>query len=97
VSEVVGTKKKIKNGVVVKVSGDKTVSVLVSGLKRHSLYGKVMRFTVKYLVHDETNRAKVGDQVSITEVRPLSKLKRWCLVDILAHTEESVAEEREIV
>ena len=81
-ADVVVKQKKVKEGVVVKVSGQDTISVEIQGLKRHSLYGKVLKHRSKYLVHDIGNRANVGDQVSIIEVRPLSKLKRWQLVAI---------------
>ncbi len=62
---------------------DKTVVVRVERLKRHTLYGKVIRFHNKYKAHDEKNSAKEGDLVKIIESRPVSKEKRWALVEIL--------------
>jgi len=66
---------------------DKTIVVAVETRKRHPLYKKTMKTTKKYKVHDENNEAKVGDIVVIMETRPLSKEKRWRLVEI---TEKAV-------
>lgn len=62
---------------------DKTVVVAIEQLVRHPLYGKTMRRTVKYKAHDEENACRVGDRVLIMETRPLSKEKRWRVVQIL--------------
>lgn len=62
---------------------DKTIVVRVDRMKRHALYGKVIRFHKKYKAHDEQNRAKIGDMVKIIESQPISKEKRWALVEIL--------------
>lgn len=62
---------------------DETIVVQVERLKRHTQYGKIIRFHNKYKVHDEQNRAKIGDTVKIIESKPLSKEKRWALVEIL--------------
>ncbi len=62
---------------------DKTIVVRVERLNRHAQYGKVMRFHKKYKAHDEQNSAKIGDMVEIIESRPLSKEKRWALVEVL--------------
>ena len=62
---------------------DKTIVVRVERLKRHSLYGKVVRLHEKYKAHDDGNQAKAGDLVKIIESRPVSKEKRWALVEIL--------------
>jgi small subunit ribosomal protein S17 len=62
---------------------DKTIVVQVERLKRHARYGKVLRFHNKYKVHDAQNSAKLGDTVKIIESRPLSKEKRWALVEVL--------------
>lgn len=62
---------------------DKTIVVKVERLKRHPLYGKVVRLHKKYKAHDEQNSAKSGDLVKIIESRPVSKEKRWALVEIL--------------
>jgi len=67
---------------------DKTVVVRVERLKRHTLYGKVIRLHNKYKAHDEGNTAKEGDLVKIIESRPISKEKRWALVEILEKGEE---------
>jgi small subunit ribosomal protein S17 len=76
-------RRKILVGHVTSDKKDKTIVVQVERLKRHTRYGKVMRFHNKYKVHDEKNRAKVGDRVKIIESRPISKEKRWALVEIL--------------
>jgi small subunit ribosomal protein S17 len=62
---------------------DKTIIVSVERIKRHALYGKVMRFHRKYKAHDEQNSAHMGDLVKIIESRPISKEKRWALVEIM--------------
>lgn len=66
---------------------DRTITVLVETQKKVSLYGKRVKYSKKYKVHDEDNKAKIGDVVKIMETRPLSKTKRFRLVDIV---EESV-------
>ncbi len=68
---------------VVSTSGDKTCVVLVEDRKRHPLYGKMITRSKKFHAHDEGNIASVGDRVRIMETRPLSKLKRWRLVEIV--------------
>jgi small subunit ribosomal protein S17 len=70
---------------------DKTIVVQIERLKRHSRYGKVMRFHNKYKAHDEQNSAKMGDLVKIIESRPISKEKRWALVEVLSSEEQPVA------
>lgn len=62
---------------------DKTIVVQVERLKRHALYGKVIRFHKKYKAHDEENSAHTGDLVKIIESKPISKEKRWALVEVL--------------
>ena len=74
------TVRKARKGVVVSKSGNKSIVVLVESRRQHPLYGKVMRQSKRFHVHDEHNTAKVGDAVRIEECRPLSKLKRWRLV-----------------
>ena len=69
--------KRILNGKVVKKSGDKTVSVLVTRQTTHPIYKKIMRLSKKYLAHDSDNSISVGDSVKIQETRPLSKSKSW--------------------
>jgi len=75
--------RKILVGRVTSDKMDKTVVVRVERLKRHPLYGKVVRLHKKYKAHDEQNSAKIGDMVKIIESRPISKEKRWALVEIL--------------
>ena len=62
---------------------EKTIVVQVERLKRHTRYGKIIRRHNKYTVHDEQNSAKIGDTVKIIESKPMSKEKRWALVEIL--------------
>jgi small subunit ribosomal protein S17 len=69
--------RRILNGKVVKKSGDKTVSVLVSRQTTHPIYKKIIRLSKKYLAHDSDNSISVGDSVKIQETRPLSKSKSW--------------------
>ena len=82
--------RKGRTGTVVSDKGDKTVIVAVVSAKRHRLYRKVLRRTKHYAVHDPENRATTGDLVRIEECRPISKTKRWLLVNVL--TEREVAE-----
>ena len=76
-------RRKLMVGRVTSDKMDKTIVVQVERLKRHTRYGKVMRFHNKYKVHDEENAAKEGDTVKIIESMPLSKEKRWALVEVL--------------
>lgn len=73
--------KKVLQGKVIKISGDKTISVLVERSYRHKLYKKIIRSHKKYLAHDENNSAKLGQQVKIEESRPISKRKTWILIN----------------
>ena len=70
-------------GTVVSAAMDKTIVVKVDTIKAHRRYQKVVRRSTKFHAHDETNRAKPGDVVRIVETRPLSKLKRWRLAEIV--------------
>jgi ribosomal protein uS17 len=72
-----------RRGVVVSHKGDKTIIVKVDVIKSHPKYKKVIRSTVKFHAHDEANSAGVGDTVRIIESRPLSKMKRWRLAEIV--------------
>jgi small subunit ribosomal protein S17 len=72
-----------RRGVVVSSAMDKTIVVKVDTIKAHARYKKVVRRSVKFQAHDEDNRANVGDIVRIVETRPLSKSKRWRLVEIV--------------
>ena len=76
-------KQKVRSGRVVSDKMDKTRVVLVERTTRHNLYGKIIRRSKKYKMHDETNESRVGDIVKIMETRPLSKDKRWRLVEIV--------------
>ena len=82
--------RKERTGTVVSDVNDQTVIVSVASSSRHRLYRKVIRRTKRYPVHDPENRATVGDLVVIEECRPISKTKRWRLVEIV--TEREVAE-----
>ncbi|MBN1552428.1 30S ribosomal protein S17 [bacterium] len=70
-------------GVVVSDKMDKTVNVLVERMIIHPLFKKEIRKRKKFMAHDETNQCKIGDRVLIEETRPLSKLKRWQVVEII--------------
>ena len=71
-------------GKVVSCTNNKTISVLVETSKKHPLYKKQVKYSKKYAAHDENNEAKVGDTVKIRMTRPLSKTKRYELVEILS-------------
>ena len=72
--------KRILSGKVVKKSGDKTVSVLVTRQTTHPIYKKIIRVSKKYLAHDADNTIAVGENVKIQETRPLSKSKSWEII-----------------
>ena len=75
--------RKVREGLVVSVAMDKTAVVAVTDRVRHPRYNKTVQRTSKLYVHDEANDLAEGDRVRIAETRPLSKLKRWRLVDVL--------------
>ena len=75
--------RKVRTGVVVSISGNKTVTVKINYRKHHPKYGKMMTISKKLHVHDEKNEAGLGDTVRVMETRPLSKTKRWRLVEIV--------------
>ena len=77
-----GVRKKLV-GVVVGNSMDKTAMVLVSRLRKHATYRKFVRSQTKYMAHDPKNQCQVGDRVKLVESRPLSKRKRWQVMEIL--------------
>ena len=79
--------RKVYRGTVVSDKMDKTITVMVETKKTHPLYGKRVKYSKKFKAHDENNEARIGDKVVIMETRPLSKTKRFRLVDIV---EESV-------
>jgi small subunit ribosomal protein S17 len=74
-------------GRVVSDSMDKTVVVLVESLRRHRLYGKVIKTRKKYFAHDEGSNSHVGDLVRIEESRPFSKRKRWLVTEIVERSQ----------
>ncbi|OQX90408.1 MAG: 30S ribosomal protein S17 [Candidatus Coatesbacteria bacterium 4484_99] len=76
-------KRKVREGVVIRTSMDKTAVVEVTRVFMHPLYKRSVKKTKKYYIHDEKNECTVGDRVRIMETRPLSKTKRWRLVEIL--------------
>lgn len=75
--------RKVRSGKVVSDKMDKTVVVAVEDRVKHPLYGKTVKQTRKYKAHDEANACGIGDTVEIMETRPLSKDKRWRVVEIL--------------
>lgn len=75
--------RRMKQGRVVSDKMDKTIVVVSETRVPHPVYGKIVRKSVKFKAHDETNDAKTGDTVRIQECRPLSKDKRWRLVEIV--------------
>jgi small subunit ribosomal protein S17 len=76
-------RRKVRVGVVVSDAMDKTVVVRIDRQVRHPLYGKTVRRSSKLTAHDEANDAHVGDTVRVTETRPISKTKRWRLVEVV--------------
>lgn len=81
--------RKVLVGTVVQDASNKTISVSVERSKRHRLYGKITRTHKKYQVHDESNEARVGDQVRIRQCRPISKLKSFYLESIVERGQET--------
>jgi small subunit ribosomal protein S17 len=75
--------RRVITGVVVSDTNDKTITILVKSYRKHRLYGKRVIQTKKFAAHDESNQAKVGDVVKIMETRPLSKSKRFRLLEIV--------------
>ena len=75
--------RKTRVGIVVSDKMDKTVVVAIKDSIRHSLYNKIVKRTVKLKAHDEENQCGIGDRVRIMETRPLSKDKRWRVVEII--------------
>ena len=75
--------RKVRYGVVVSDKMDKTIVVAIEDNVKHPKYGKVIKRTIKFKAHDENNECREGDTVKIMETRPLSKDKRWRLVEII--------------
>jgi small subunit ribosomal protein S17 len=80
--------KLIRNGTVVSNKADKTVVVKVERKFQHPLYSRTVKSSKKYMAHDENNACQVGDVVKIMESRPLSKRKRWVVVDVVQKSGE---------
>jgi small subunit ribosomal protein S17 len=76
-------RRKVRTGTVVSDAMDKTVVVRIASQVRHPMYGKIVRRSTKLKAHDEGGEAHVGDTVRIVETRPLSKSKRWRVVEVL--------------
>jgi small subunit ribosomal protein S17 len=83
VENKIGVGHKVRVGVVVSDSRDKTVTVEVPSSSRHGRYDKIVRGSTKFHAHDEANDAHVGDTVRIVETRPISKQKRWRVAEIV--------------
>ncbi len=77
------TLRKVRVGMVVSDKMDKTVVVAIEDNVKHPVYGKIIKHTIKVHAHDEKNECGVGDKVRIMETRPLSKTKRWRIVEII--------------
>lgn len=75
--------RKTRIGVVTSNKMDKTIVVSITRKVKHPIYGKFVNKTTKFYAHDEKNQCEIGDTVKIMETRPLSKLKRWRLVEII--------------
>ena len=75
--------RKTKEGIVISDKMERTAVVRVEGFVRHPVYGKTMKRFVKFKVHDEENVCKLGDKVIIMETRPLSRDKRWRVVEVI--------------
>ena len=75
--------RKIRIGVVSSNKMDKTITVAVERKVKHPIYGKFVKKTTKFHAHDEKNECSIGDMVKIMETRPLSKTKRWRLVEVV--------------
>ncbi len=75
--------RKTNIGIVVSDKMDKTIVVAIQNSVKHKFYDKIVKRTIKFKVHDENNDCNIGDKVRIMETRPLSKDKRWRLVEII--------------
>lgn len=83
VASTVRSARKVREGVVVSSKMDKTIVISIVERVRHPKYAKFVQRTKKMYAHDEANDAQVGDRVRVMETRPMSKLKRWRLVEVL--------------
>jgi small subunit ribosomal protein S17 len=75
--------RKVREGIVISDKMDSTIVIAIVERVRHAVYGKTVQRTKKLYAHDEKNEAKIGDRVRVQETRPLSKLKRWRLTEIV--------------
>ncbi|MCE5201984.1 MAG: 30S ribosomal protein S17 [Synergistaceae bacterium] len=75
--------RKVRTGIVVSDKMDKTIVVRVDRMAKHSLYGKPVLRSKKFMAHDESNECRIGDKVQIAETRPLSANKRWEVAEII--------------
>ena len=75
--------RKTRVGIVVSDKMDKTIVVAIQDNVKHPIYGKIIKRTLKVHAHDENNECSIGDKVEVMETRPLSKTKRWRLVEII--------------
>jgi small subunit ribosomal protein S17 len=91
-----GSQEKLQTGIVVSNKMDKTVVVRIDRSKRHRLYGKTLRVTQRYKAHDERNECRLGDVVKIAETRPLSREKRWRVVEVVTKGDVAEVAPREI-
>jgi small subunit ribosomal protein S17 len=89
-------KRKVRTGTIVSNKMDKTVVVQVETLKHHPLYRKVMRHKAKFMAHDENKSCSIGDTVRIEETRPLSRCKRWRVVEVLRKKQMAEIQPKEI-
>jgi small subunit ribosomal protein S17 len=79
--------RKERTGLVVSDVQNKTIVIEVTRRTTHPRYKKVIKVKKKYTAHDEENQAKIGDKVRVVETRPMSKVKRWRLLEIISHAE----------
>ncbi len=93
-AEAAATRRNEKVGLVVSTKMQKTIVVEIEMRKAHPKYKRVMKSNKKFYAHDEQNSARVGDVVRIREARPLSKLKRWSLEEIVRRSSLAQAEEK---
>lgn len=82
--------KKIKMGVVISDKMEKSIVVKVQTIAQHPLYKRTVKRSKKYIAHDEENTCKIGDEVKIIECRPLSRHKRWRLLEVINAGQPSV-------
>ena len=82
-TEMTVGKRKTQTGRVTSIAGAKTIVIAVERLQRHAVYKRVIRRTAKFMAHDEKGECGIGDTVKIMETRPMSKLKRWRLVEVV--------------